>query len=83
MPEKSISMCQGCRDDFYNGKNPYGIKQCWSFASATVEPRIVIGVWQRPPYNKKSARPCLSCFKPEGQVAVKPEALDEKGYWKT
>lgn len=28
--------CQGCHDDFYNGKNPYGIKECWHFKDAKV-----------------------------------------------
>ena len=21
--------CLGCKDDFYNNKNSYGIKECW------------------------------------------------------
>jgi hypothetical protein len=28
------SLCAGCRDDFYNGKNPIGIKKCWYFDKA-------------------------------------------------
>ena len=30
------SMCSGCRNEFYNGQNPYGIPQCWSFKDAKV-----------------------------------------------
>ena len=26
-----LSDCLGCRDDFYNDKNPLGVKRCWSF----------------------------------------------------
>ena len=33
-PKKS--MCRGCRDDFYNGGNPYGTKECWHFKDAKV-----------------------------------------------
>lgn len=37
-PEKR--MCQGCRDDFYNGHNPYGVKECWGFKSARVVDKV-------------------------------------------
>lgn len=33
-PKKS--MCEGCSDNFYNGGNPYGIKECWHFKDAKV-----------------------------------------------
>lgn len=26
--------CRGCEQNFYNGNNPYGIKECWSVPSA-------------------------------------------------
>lgn len=81
MPEKSKSMCAGCRDDFYNGNNPMGIQECWHFTSATVENRIIVGIHERPPYKRKP-QACLSCFHPTGKAAVKPEALGADGYWK-
>ena len=28
--------CRGCRDDFYNGKNPLGVKSCWLLPKATL-----------------------------------------------
>jgi len=34
--ELEKAMCQGCHDDFYNGRNPYGIKECWHFKDAKV-----------------------------------------------
>jgi hypothetical protein len=37
-PEKR--MCQGCRDDFYNGKNPYGVTECWGFKTARVVDKV-------------------------------------------
>jgi len=27
----TLTDCLGCRDDFYNDKNPLGVKRCWSF----------------------------------------------------
>lgn len=26
--------CGGCVDDFHNGHNPYGVKECWSLKTA-------------------------------------------------
>lgn len=33
-------MCSGCTDDFYNGRNPYGVKECWMFKDAQVVDKI-------------------------------------------
>jgi hypothetical protein len=81
-PTKSVNLCAGCRDDFYNGHNPYGVKQCWSFPKATVEKRLMIPVDLRPPYDPKSARWALSCYHPERVCNVKPEAIGKDGFWK-
>lgn len=32
----SKQMCIGCHCDFYNGKNPYNIAECWNFKDAKV-----------------------------------------------
>ena len=37
--------CVGCRNDFYNDKNPLGVKRCWSLASAKMMTRWQIGTW--------------------------------------
>lgn len=34
--EPRKEMCAGCEDDFYNGHNPYGVKECWAFKTAVV-----------------------------------------------
>jgi hypothetical protein len=36
----SKNMCLGCRDDFYNGKNPIGIQECWGFKTARVVDKV-------------------------------------------
>lgn len=33
---KSTKRCSGCRNDFYNGNNQYGISECWSVKDAKV-----------------------------------------------
>jgi hypothetical protein len=45
---KSKSLCVGCRDNFYNGGNPLGVKECWSYKSAKVVTRYRIGWWTAP-----------------------------------
>lgn len=40
--------CAGCRDDFYNDKNPMGIKECWGLKTAKLVTRYRIGTWTRP-----------------------------------
>jgi hypothetical protein len=31
--------CRGCRDDFYNDRNPLGVKECWMFKAAKLVDR--------------------------------------------
>jgi hypothetical protein len=45
---KSLEMCRGCVDDFYNGRNPLGVKRCWSFRDAQVVTRWATGTWTIP-----------------------------------
>ncbi len=74
--------CVGCRDNFYNGNNEYGIQECWSLESATLEPRFLIHRDLPPPYKGEPLRMVPSCYKKQDFVTVKPDALDERGYWK-
>ena len=36
----SKDMCAQCQDDFYNGHNPMGVKECWMFKSAKVVNKV-------------------------------------------
>jgi hypothetical protein len=61
--------CAGCRDDFYNGKNPHGVKACWGLKSARPRTRYRLHVdtpysW-RSGYAKKQ-RP--QCYHEQGYV---------------
>ena len=40
--------CDGCDNDFYNGKNPMGVAKCWHLAMARVVTRYRIGWWTAP-----------------------------------
>ena len=47
--------CAGCRNDFYNGNNKLGVKECWSLADAKLVSRIPVGYWESPPYKGKKS----------------------------
>lgn len=81
-PAKCIGLCSGCRDNFYNGNNPYGVKQCWRYPSAKVAKRMLIPIQMRPPYTFPP-KWVLSCYKPNGYSNVEPKALDSEGFWKS
>lgn len=36
--------CVGCEDNFYNGNNPQGIKDCWHLKDAKLVAKFKIGV---------------------------------------
>lgn len=36
--------CIGCEDNFYNGNNPYGVKECWGLETAKLMTRYRICV---------------------------------------
>lgn len=74
--------CAGCYNNFYNGNNPYGVQECWSFKTATLEQRIDVPVDLRPPYTHLKPRLRPTCYKGKGYVHIKPEALTKDGYWK-
>lgn len=43
-----LSACGGCRDDFYNGHNPMGVKRCWLAKDGRMVTRYRIGWWTQP-----------------------------------
>jgi len=77
--------CKGCKDNFYNGNNDLGVKECWDLESAKIVFRIPIGLWEKPPYlNKKQVR-VPDCWHGKGSnriLYINPEAINAKGYWK-
>jgi hypothetical protein len=60
--------CVGCRDDFYNGKNPHGVKACWFLPRAKLETRFRLHI--NTPVNQR-----------EGYVEMQlPQCYHERGY---
>lgn len=63
--------CAGCEQNFYNGNNPYGIKECWSLKDATVILRRRVGIWEPPPWKAKPES-LPNCYQQKGFIFVKP-----------
>ena len=70
MKGKSKSMCSGCRNNFYNGHNDLGVKECWSFKDAKPVTKWAIGWWtpMDRPENFRKVR-VLDCYHQPGQCA--------------
>lgn len=66
---KSKTLCQGCRDDYYNQQRPDG---CWNYEKATVVQRTRVGIWQPPPY-KWLPQNTLSCHHPSDSCWIKED----------
>lgn len=84
-PAKSVRLCSGCDNNFYNGNNPMGVARCWSFDDAKVVKRLAIGKWQNPPYSlqMKDREWTLSCWGSNDVLYIDPpKVLDSRGFWK-
>jgi hypothetical protein len=77
-----VKHCAGCSEDFYNGHNPYGVKECWRRKTATLGEYRLIHIDQAPPYLNIKSQILPNCYIMTRHAKVKPEALDAKGYWK-
>lgn len=60
--KKSKELCSGCRENFYNGNNQYGIKECWYYKSAEV---VKKGVYFSLNDIKPTMTTTLNCFTPQ------------------
>jgi hypothetical protein len=81
-PKKSRDLCSGCENNFYNGNNDYGVKQCWSYSKNKVVKKLRIRVDQCPPYNKENTSWMLGCFNRKGMCYPAPDNITSEGYWK-
>jgi len=69
---KKLKYCVGCREDFYNGHNPYDIKRCWCLKSAKVVWRKLVHVDDRPPFDHKAQR-VLDCYTKSRHICIEPK----------
>lgn len=66
---EKLKMCRGCENNFYNGNNPYGVKECWLLKSAKVVSKKQVSINDRPPWKQEPIK-VLSCRKVKGFVFV-------------
>lgn len=45
---EKLKHCLGCEQDFYNDKNPLGVKRCWHLKDAKLVTRYRTGTWTTP-----------------------------------
>ena len=48
--------CVGCRDNFYNGNNNLGVKECWCLKDAKLVMKKEVHIDQAPPWNQKAEK---------------------------
>jgi hypothetical protein len=66
-----LKFCSGCEQNFYNGNNTLGVKECWHREKARVILRKKVSINQRPPWKQK-AEEYPNCYQQRGYVFVKP-----------
>ena len=71
------SKCSGCEDNFYNGSNPYNVKECWCLETAKIIKRKKVGMNDVPPWTWKP-QPFPSCYRQKGYVFINCETKDRQ-----
>lgn len=80
--KKDKSLCNGCyNQEYHHGLG--GAKECWNYKSAEIILRIPMSINEMPPYDKKRANKMMSCYRRSQMAYPSPDALDDKGYWKS
>ncbi len=70
---EKLRYCVGCHCDFYNGKNPMNIKECWSLDKSTLVLKKKVPLSQVPPWKQAPIK-VLDCYREDGYVMVDPKA---------
>lgn len=61
--------CEGCRNDFYNGRDNVGGRDCWSLKDAKLVMRKEVHINQMPPWNQP-AKEVPNCYRRSQYVYV-------------
>ena len=67
--EEALKYCVGCYENFYNGNNTIGVKECWNLKSAKLVMKKKVGIDDVPPWNHTPIK-CLSCYHETGFVMI-------------
>lgn len=77
---KSKQLCSGCEDNFYNGNNQYGIKECSHYESAEIVPCVIATTSEPPPFSLTGE--CLNCYRKSGYAYIKNFDKISRGKYK-
>lgn len=77
---KSKQLCSGCTDNFYNGNNPYGIKECSHYKNSKVVKKVIAKLDEPPPFFRSDY--CLDCYRQKGYVFLTNFDTITKGKYK-
>lgn len=64
--------CRGCTENFYNGNNSLGVKECWHFKDAKLVSKKMVHLAQVPPWNQQPIK-VLSCYRAKGYAFIAPD----------
>ena len=64
---KSREHCAGCDQNFYNGNNPHGVKECWSLRTAKVVTRFKQPWWEAWPFGSARKVRTYDCHTETGK----------------
>lgn len=72
LPDETVTkLCKGCRNDFYNGVNNLGIKECWFLKNAKPVTRYEIGTWTLPTQPGAFRKvEVYDCYQTDGKIGV-------------
>lgn len=61
--------CIGCEQNFYNGNNHYGVKECWNIEDSKMVSKKKVYMDQRPPWTQPPMQ-VLSCYRQNGYIFI-------------
>lgn len=70
--ELKLKSCAGCDEDFYNGHNDLGVKECWALKDMKLILLRRVGIDEIPPWTRAPER-LPKCYRQKGYVFVKPK----------
>jgi len=63
--------CVGCYNNYYNGNNDIGVRECLYFSSAKIVRRKQVHINQQPPWTQRPIS-VPDCYRQGGYIFVPP-----------
>jgi hypothetical protein len=69
---EKLKYCIGCEQDFYNGKNSIGVKECWHLEKMELILRKRVYINEVPPWKRKPEK-LANCYQEKGYIFIRPD----------